>query len=52
MEKWADAAINGKDVNGLVPVSAKPTKGNGQALKKRLDFLKQEILNLYSKDLK
>lgn len=51
MEDWANAAIEGKDVNRLVPINACPTKKNGKALKKRLDFLDKKILSLYQEDL-
>lgn len=51
MEEWAEAASNGKSVEGLPPVVAKPTVENGIRLKKSLAFLDQEILAHYKDDL-
>ncbi len=51
MEEWAEAAIEGRDVSGLVPVDAEPSKKNGENLKKRLEFIDKNILVEYQNDL-
>ena len=52
MMEWAEAAIAGEDVSELPPVNAKPSRINGQALRRRLEFLQTDILRFYKDDLK
>lgn len=52
MAEWADAAIRGASVGDLVPVAAPPTPENGYNLRKRLDFIRREILAWHTEDLR
>jgi hypothetical protein len=47
MSRWVEAVKKRQPVDELVPVNAKPTLDNAQALEKRLAFLDREILVLY-----
>ncbi len=44
MERWVCAAENSLSLDGIIPVNVLPTKENGQALGRRLAFLRKEIL--------
>lgn len=52
MMEWVDAAQKGESVAELIPVNVPATKANGDALKRRLDFLDEKILTEYQNDLK
>jgi hypothetical protein len=51
MDEWIEAALNGKPIDGLPPVNAKPTLKNAANLKRRLDYIDKEILSYYQDDL-
>jgi hypothetical protein len=50
MEEWVNAARRGESVQGLAPVSAKPTREMAEQLKSRLEFIDKEILSCYKDD--
>lgn len=52
MQKWVDAAQQGKSVAELIPVNVPATKENANMLKTRLDFLDKRILTEYQEDLR
>jgi len=43
MGRWVDAVFAGKSVEQLIPVNGAPTKGNAEALRRRLSFLPDKI---------
>ena len=45
MTEWADNILQGKSVDNCFPVNASPTIENANLLKKRINFIKAEILN-------
>lgn len=51
MAEWADAAADGRPVDGLIPVNVPPTAHYAQMLRTRLAFLDEEILSQYDDDL-
>ena len=46
MEAWVEAAIEGKTVDELIPVSVPPTPEHAEQLKQRLEFIRSKILPL------
>jgi hypothetical protein len=46
MTKWVEAIEQGKSVEDLIPVNAPPTAEYADPLRRRLDFLRSEILPL------
>ena len=52
MSLWVEAALAGKSVDGLVPVSIPATVEAGEDLQARLEFLAQNVLAQYEADLK
>ncbi len=52
MREWAEAAIRGDSVDGLIPVNVPPTREWGENLLSRLDFLDEHILSRYEDDLR
>lgn len=52
MMLWVEAVEKGRPVDDLIPVNAPPTVGNAKALRKRLEFLKKDVLSEYQNDLK
>lgn len=51
MMLWVEAVESGRPVDELIPVNAPPTKGNAKSLRKRLEFLKRDVLSEYLEDL-
>lgn len=52
MYEWVNAVKEGRDTSGLIPVNVPPTIEMAALLEKRLQFLDDEILCQYAKDLK
>jgi len=44
MEEWAKAVLEGRSLEDVFPVKAKPTAGNAESLLKRLSFIRTELL--------
>lgn len=44
MSEWADAVESGGSLEDVFPVAAKPTRENAAILRKRLSFLKDNVL--------
>ena len=44
MEQWCLAVVLGKGIEEAFPVEAEPTKENAKSLRKRIDFIKQNII--------
>jgi hypothetical protein len=44
MTEWADNILYGKSVENCFPVNASPTMENANLLKRRIEFIKTEIL--------
>lgn len=44
MEKWADAVLSGKTLDNLFPVAEAPTEENARNLKRRITFIRDQIL--------
>jgi len=44
MTEWADNILHGKSIENCFPVNASPTMGNANLLKRRIEFIKTEIL--------
>jgi len=44
MEGWINNVVQGKSIEGLIPVNAPPTEDTAMMLRERLDIIKQEIL--------
>jgi hypothetical protein len=50
MRLWVNASFRGSSVDGLIPVNVVSNQENAEKLKKRLDFIEQKIIPIYSKD--
>lgn len=48
MHLWVDAVLNGKSIEEIIPVNVSTTKDNAIKLKKRLDFIVNKIIPMYS----
>jgi hypothetical protein len=48
MHSWVNAVENGQPVDDIIPVNAPATGANAQQLRKRLSFLNEKILPLYT----
>jgi hypothetical protein len=51
MQEWVDAARAGGSVAELIPVNVPPTVENAERLSRRLQFIDEEILPQYARDL-
>jgi hypothetical protein len=48
MDDWVNAVLVTRDFNGVYPVDAAETPGNGEDLRNRLDFLRRELIPHFS----
>jgi hypothetical protein len=44
MESWCEAVETGGSLKDVFPVAAAPTKGNASLLRKRIEFIRTEVL--------
>jgi hypothetical protein len=47
MEEWVNAVLQHKPLDGVFPVKAAATVENAEALQKRLEFLREDIVPLF-----
>lgn len=44
MDSWVEAVLEGGDLNEAFPVEAEPTAENAEALRRKLDFIRQHLI--------
>jgi hypothetical protein len=50
MREWANAVLEHRDLSGVFPVQAQPTAENATLLEKRVRFLRERIIPLFTSE--